>query len=154
MKKYYVRLCARQYSEISKNQYIKNYSRPCPFRVNSRTSLFDLFAFYHVHDMMQPAIYSWLYTTPRHAYIQILIKFFCNSSNPDTLLYVQDQNIISNISFELPSCNDRPKPRIPNPATSVKFSEFEKKKPSRFRGITFEALFRSKKRKWYLNFSL
>merc|ERR1711973_942519 len=32
--------------------------RPCPFRVNSRTSLFDLFAFYHVHDMMQPAIYS------------------------------------------------------------------------------------------------
>merc|ERR1711973_185997 len=30
--------------------------RPCPFRVNSRTSLFDLFAFYHVHYMMQPAV--------------------------------------------------------------------------------------------------
>ena len=73
--------------------------------------------------MMQPAIYSWLYTTPRHVYIQILIKFFCNSSNPDTLLYVQDQNIISNISFELPSCNDRLNPRIPT--TSVKFLEFE-----------------------------
>ena len=152
MKKYYVRLCARQYSEISKNHYIKNYSRPCPFRVNSRTSLFDLFAFYHVHDMMQPAICIWLYTTPRHVYIQILIKFFCNSSNPDTLLYVQDQTIISNISFELPSCNDRPDPRIPT--TSVKFLEFENEKLSRFRGITFAALFRSKKRKWYLSFSL
>ena len=151
MKKYYVRLCTTQYYRISKNQYIKNYSRPCPFRVNSRTSLFDLFAFYHVHDMMQPAIYSWLYTTPRHVYIQILIKFFCNSSNPDTLLYIQDKNIISNISFELPSCNDRPDPRIPT--TSVKFLEFEKKMLSRFRGITFEPLFRSKKRKWYLNLS-
>ena len=78
-----------------------------------------------------------------HVYIQILI--LCNSFNPDTLSYVQDQNITSNINFELPSCDDRLNPRIPT--TSVKFLEFEKEKLSRFRGITFEALFSSKKRK-------
>merc|ERR1712156_321348 len=56
--------------------------RPCHFRVNSRTSLFDLFAFFHVYDMMQPTICVWLYTTSQNHQTSYLSFFLHRDFSP------------------------------------------------------------------------